>query len=72
MKINSTSKKNLVSGATISLIATLLAVAAACSKTAAKRESAPDVEVVHVQQKDVPIYSEWIGMWCSWSIASAI
>jgi hypothetical protein len=49
MKINSTSKKNLVSGATISLIATLLAVAAACSKTAAKRESAPDVEVVHVQ-----------------------
>src|SRR5947208_734402 len=61
MKINPILKEKLVSGATISLIAILLAVATACSKTAAKLESPPDVEVVQVQQKDVPIYGEWIG-----------
>src|SRR5438309_9394673 len=61
MKINQILKEKLASGATISLIAILLAVAAACSKTAAKLESPPDVEVVQVQQKDVPIYGEWIG-----------
>ena len=61
MKINPILKEKLVSGATISVIAILLAVATACSKTAAKLESPPDVEVVQVQQKDVPIYGEWIG-----------
>src|SRR2546425_10557419 len=61
MKINQILKEKLVSGATISVIAILLAVAAACSKTAAKLESPPDVEVVQVQQKDIPIYGEWIG-----------
>ena len=61
MKINQILKEKLASGATISLIAILLAVAAACSKTAAKLESPPDVEVVQVQQKDIPIYGEWIG-----------
>src|SRR3989441_6704080 len=61
MKINQILKEKLVSGATISVIAILLAVATACSKTAAKLESPPDVEVVQVQQKDIPIYGEWIG-----------
>jgi len=61
MKINQILKEKLASGATISVIAILLAVAAACSKTAAKLESPPDVEVVQVQQKDIPIYGEWIG-----------
>ena len=27
----------------------------------AAQGAAPDVEVVQVQQKDVPIYGEWIG-----------
>lgn len=48
---------------TISLIVTALLVAAGCSKatSTAAPENPPNVEVVEVEQKDVPIYSEWIG-----------
>src|SRR5436190_11685477 len=44
------------------MVATLL-VSAGCSQTtsATKAPPPPDVEVVQVQQKDVPIYGEWIG-----------
>lgn len=44
------------------MIAALL-VAAACSKTKATSQPSgpPEVEVATVEQKDVPIYSEWIG-----------
>src|SRR6266567_2720314 len=61
MKMNPILKEKLVSGATISMIAILVALAEACSKTAAKLEPTADVEVVQVEQKDVPIYGEWIG-----------
>ncbi len=49
--------------ATISLIILALFAAAACSKTKATSQPTgpPEVEVAMVEQKDVPIYSEWIG-----------
>jgi len=45
------------------LAAGLLVISAGCSKqsSGAMAPAAPDVEVVQVQQKDVPIYNEWIG-----------
>src|SRR5207249_11002293 len=44
------------------MVATLL-VSAGCSQTtsATKAPPPPDVEVVQVEQKDVPVYGEWIG-----------
>src|SRR5436190_15532100 len=44
------------------MVATLL-VSAGCSQTtsATKAPPPPDVEVVQVEQKDIPIYGEWIG-----------
>jgi RND family efflux transporter MFP subunit len=40
----------------------ILLTSAGCGKsTSAANPSAPGVEVVEVQQKDVPIYGEWIG-----------
>ncbi len=43
------------------VVAMCASVAAGCSKHAAGSGGAPDVEVVQVEQKDVPIYGEWIG-----------
>ncbi len=44
------------------LIGGLLVTASGCSKrTTAATPAPPDVEIVEVQQKDVPIYGEWIG-----------
>lgn len=47
----------------LALILAAVLVAAGCSKStsAANPAGPPDVEVVQVEQKDVPIYSEWIG-----------
>jgi RND family efflux transporter MFP subunit len=47
----------------VGLAACLLATVAGCSRqsSAATSSAAPEVEVVDVQQKDVPIYNEWIG-----------
>ncbi|HXJ37862.1 MAG TPA: hypothetical protein VNH18_01215, partial [Bryobacteraceae bacterium] len=40
----------------------VLLVSAGCSQgTSAANPAPPAVEVVEVQQKDVPIYGEWIG-----------
>lgn len=63
MKVNIVLKRELVMWATIPLIAVALLGVAACSKvtSAARPGGAPDVEVVEVQQKEVPIYGEWIG-----------
>src|ERR1700759_1307921 len=49
--------------AAASLLAACLLVSAACSDStqAAKVSEPPVVEVAQVQQKDVPIYVEWIG-----------
>ncbi|HYM05660.1 MAG TPA: efflux RND transporter periplasmic adaptor subunit [Terriglobales bacterium] len=56
-------KHKLVIWATLCLTATALLVLAGCSKATptAAQARPPDVEVVEVEQKDVPIYSEWIG-----------
>jgi RND family efflux transporter MFP subunit len=44
------------------LVAGLLVTATGCSnKNAAAAPAPPDVEIVEVQQRDVPIYGEWIG-----------
>ena len=63
MKVNIILKRELVIRATIPLIAVALLGAAACSKStsAARPGGPPDVEVARVEQKDVPIYGEWIG-----------
>ncbi len=64
MKENIVLKHELVIWATTPLIVVALFVAAACSKPASAARPGgppPDVEVVEVVQKDVPIYGEWIG-----------
>ena len=57
------SKRKLVIGAAIGLagLALLVAVLSSKSKPPAQAMPAPEVEVAQVEQKDVPIYSEWIG-----------
>ena len=60
MHMNIPLKRKTVLRATIPLIATSLVVAAGCSKTQVD-PGPPEVQVVQVEQKDVPIYSEWIG-----------
>src|SRR5437870_3964202 len=54
-------RKTVLWAATIPLIITGLVVAARWSKTQIVQPSPPEVQVVQVEQKDVPIYSEWIG-----------
>ena len=50
-------------GMKICLIVLSVVLSVGCSKStqAAKSSEPPAVEVVQVQQKDVPIFSEWIG-----------
>jgi len=61
MHMNIPLKRKTVLWATTPLIVTSLVVAADCSKTQMGQPSPPEVQVVQVEQKDVPIYSEWIG-----------
>jgi RND family efflux transporter MFP subunit len=58
--------RNRISPAVIfraALAAGLITMIAGCSKqsSGAVPAAVPDVEVVEVQQKDVPIYNEWVG-----------
>jgi hypothetical protein len=47
---------------TLCLVCLILASMAGCTKsTRAAKPQPMDVEVVEVGQKDVPIYSQWIG-----------
>src|ERR1700730_13564059 len=47
---------------TVCIVLLILSIAAGCAKsTSASNPPPPGVEVVEVQQKDVPIYGEWIG-----------
>jgi hypothetical protein len=41
--------------------ATLIAVSCTRSAASADAQRPPDVELVPVQQKDIPVYREWIG-----------
>src|SRR5690242_3006197 len=63
MKVTVVLNEKRVTWAATCLIAMILLVATACSKSsqAARPAGLPDVEVVQVEQKDVPIYGEWIG-----------
>jgi RND family efflux transporter MFP subunit len=57
-------KHKLVIGVTITcliLVVMLIALGRSNEKGAPVAASLPEVEVVPVEQKDVPIYSEWIG-----------
>jgi RND family efflux transporter MFP subunit len=56
-------KRYLLIGGVLGLIVLALIVVAACSSkpTSGTQQGTPDVEVVQVQQEDVPIYAEWIG-----------
>jgi len=52
----------VVQGTAITAIASAVLISAGCSNTqAAKVSEPPVVEVVQVEQKNVPIYVEWIG-----------
>src|SRR5580700_10670711 len=55
--------KHVVIWLTVALLGIDLLVSAGCSKgtQAASALPAPEVEVVQVVERDVPIYSEWIG-----------
>jgi membrane fusion protein (multidrug efflux system) len=61
-KVN-TSKRRLGTGIAASLIGISLVVLAGCSSSTqgAKTAEPPVVEVAQVQQRDIPIYSEWVG-----------
>ena len=43
------------------VLAVSLLLLGACKKSERPQSTAPEVEVVLVEQKDVPIYSEWVG-----------
>jgi RND family efflux transporter MFP subunit len=61
--VNNLGKHKLVVGGTVGLIVIAMVVVAAHSKVKAKAKPPrpPEVEVVQVEAKDVPIYREWIG-----------
>ena len=63
MKINSVLKAKQVAWASGVLIALILfaVVAHSGAKPSAKTSSPPVVEVAPVEQRDVPVYGEWIG-----------
>lgn len=63
MKTNSVLKLKHVVWASIGLLAIMLIVAVTHSgaKPEARTPAAPEVEVAKVEQKDIPIYGEWIG-----------
>jgi RND family efflux transporter MFP subunit len=42
-------------------IVAILLIAGACGKSEQPQPPPPEVEVVQVEQKDVPIYNEWVG-----------
>jgi membrane fusion protein, multidrug efflux system len=42
-------------------IAAVLLIPAGCQKSEPSQPRPPEVEVVQVEQKDVPIWKEWLG-----------
>src|SRR6266403_131957 len=60
--MNSLSKDKFLGYGWLCVICLMLASIAGCKKsTQAANPQPPDVEVVEVEQKDVPIYGQWIG-----------
>ena len=55
-------KITLIAWVSVFLVALALIGALGCTKsTAARPPDALSVEVVQVEQRDVPVYGEWIG-----------
>jgi membrane fusion protein, multidrug efflux system len=54
-------KRKLTAGAIMCLTSVTLLGAAACSKPKPQAMAPLDVEVIQVEQKDIPVYGEWIG-----------
>lgn len=54
-------KNNIWDGGVLLLAALVSVSASGCSSHAAEAAPTPNVEVVQVEQKDVPIHSEWVG-----------
>src|SRR6266478_5321932 len=61
MKVTTAFKKNINIWAAIVLIPAVLAAAGCARSNASADVGPPDVEVAAVQQKDIPVYREWIG-----------
>jgi len=60
--MNTPLKRNLlIGGALCSVVLVLIFAATRPKSSGAQQGGSPDVEVVQVQQKDVPIFGEWIG-----------
>jgi len=59
--MNTTLKRTLVIGGAVVLVAGGLIFAATRPKHSSGAPPSPEVEVVQVEQKDVPIFGEWIG-----------
>ena len=55
------SSKNALRNASISLACLALSVAAGCQKAEPPTPHPPTVSVMSVEQKDVPIFQEWVG-----------
>jgi len=55
------SKSRPLAVASLCLAACIQVLATGCSKKASGAAGTPDVQIVQVAQKDVPIYGEWIG-----------
>ena len=45
----------------IAFASSILLISISCGKSSQPQASPPDVEVIQVEQKDVPIMKEWIG-----------
>src|ERR1700722_1336815 len=61
MNMTTTLKRTLVMGGAVVLVAAGLLFAATRTKHGSGAPPSPEVEVVQVEQKDVPIFGEWIG-----------
>jgi membrane fusion protein (multidrug efflux system) len=63
MNMNTPLKRNVLVGGAVCVVAfgLIFAVTRLGRVSGAQPGASPDVEVVQVEQKDVPIYSEWIG-----------
>src|SRR6266446_1452462 len=61
MKVTTAFNKNIDTWAVIVLISAALAAAGCARSSASADVGPPDVEVIPVQQKDIPVYREWIG-----------
>src|SRR5271170_7376052 len=59
--VSSPTSRRIIIGAVLLVVVVAVAVLAMRPKHGAGAPGSPDVEVVQVVQKDVPIYGEWIG-----------